>query len=133
MGKVAEAEQFLREGLRANPNSYEILFELGRVYDEDRHDPRRAQNLWEAALRQWQKQESGKAKPNEFLCIEIASRLSKLEASQGDYHDALIHMALWKEHSPDPAAVQKHIEEVQQKIAASKASGAASENHNRGP
>src|SRR5437667_4857091 len=29
MGKVAEAEQFLREGLRANPGSYAILFELG--------------------------------------------------------------------------------------------------------
>src|SRR5262245_14288817 len=34
LGKVTEAEQFLREGLRANPDSYEILYELGRLYYE---------------------------------------------------------------------------------------------------
>src|SRR6266705_3065570 len=35
LGKVTDAEQFLREGLRANPNSYDILFELGRLYHEN--------------------------------------------------------------------------------------------------
>jgi len=135
MAKVTEAEQFLREGLQANPNSFEIMFELGRVYAEDRHDPRRARNLWEAALLQWEKQESGKTSPNEFLCIEIASRLSELEARQGDYDAALRHMALWKQHSPDPAAVQKHIEEVEQKITAGKTapSGATADERHREP
>jgi len=124
MGKVAEAEQFLREGLRANPNSYEILFELGRVYAEDRHDPQRARNLWEAALRQWNKQEPAKAHPDDFLLIEIASHLAKLEVSQGRFQEALAHMQLWKAHSPDPEAVQKRIEEVQEKIASGESSKA---------
>src|SRR5438309_1796727 len=30
MGKIVEAERFLRDGLLANPGSPEILFELGR-------------------------------------------------------------------------------------------------------
>src|SRR5947208_13930363 len=42
LGKVKEAEQFLREGLQANPNSHEILFELGRLYHENYHDANRA-------------------------------------------------------------------------------------------
>ena len=55
-GKVAEAEKFLRDGLRANPDSYEILFELGRLYYESEHDAARARNVWELALRRWQEQ-----------------------------------------------------------------------------
>ena len=39
MGKVDEAEKFLREGLRENPDSYEIMYELGRVYAENQNDP----------------------------------------------------------------------------------------------
>src|SRR5688572_31781294 len=31
LGKFDEAERFLREGLRANPGNYEILYELGRI------------------------------------------------------------------------------------------------------
>src|SRR5437588_6094472 len=53
LGKPKEAEEFLREGLRANPNSYEILFALGRLYHENYHDAVRASNVWELALRRW--------------------------------------------------------------------------------
>jgi len=35
LGKVSEAEQFLREGLRANPDSDQILFALGQLYFEN--------------------------------------------------------------------------------------------------
>jgi len=34
LNRPREAEAFLREGLRNNPGSYEILFELGRLYHE---------------------------------------------------------------------------------------------------
>lgn len=47
-GGDIEAEQFLREGLRANPGSAEIIFELGRCR-ADAKDPERARNLWELA------------------------------------------------------------------------------------
>src|ERR1700733_12505982 len=36
MNKTDEAEQVLREGLRNNPDSCELLFELGRLYHESR-------------------------------------------------------------------------------------------------
>src|SRR5881396_535053 len=58
LNKVNEAEQFLREGLQANPGDCEILFELGRIYFENRHDPVRARNLWELAARNWREREA---------------------------------------------------------------------------
>ena len=39
LGKVNDAEQFLRQGLLNNPDSYELLFDLGRLYYTDKHDP----------------------------------------------------------------------------------------------
>ena len=119
MGKVAEAEDFLRDGLRANPDSYEIMYELGRVYAENKHDETRARNLWEAALAQWEKQEAGKPDPERalrFLFVEIISHLALLEEKQGNYPQALAYMERWKARSPYPAAVQKYIEEVQRKM-----------------
>jgi len=117
MGKVDEAEKFLREGLRENPNSYEIMYELGRVYAENRNDAVRARNLWEAAWRQWQQQESAKAEPDKFLFTQIASHLAMLEEKQGNYAQALAYMASWKQRSPNPEAVQKLIDDVQRKAA----------------
>src|SRR5438105_2394938 len=66
LGKAREAEQFLREGLRVNPTSYELLFELGRIAYEDEHEVGRARNLWTLALRRWQEQESRKKEPDNF-------------------------------------------------------------------
>jgi len=121
MGKVEEAEQFLREGLRANPNSYELLYELGRVYAENKNDPDRARNLWEAALRRWQKQESAKPEPDKFSFVEITSHLAKIEEQQRNYSQALEYMEMWKARSPSPAAVQKQIEALQEKLRAPEA------------
>ena len=46
LNKPAEAEQFLRQGLRANPDSYEILLELGQRLFLQPHEPvRRPQHL----------------------------------------------------------------------------------------
>ena len=123
MGKVTEAEQFLRDGLRANPDSYEIMYELGRVYSENKNDQARARNLWEAALRQWQEQVASKPDPErsyKFLFVAITSHLALLEEKQGNYPQALAYMELWKGRSAGPEGVQKYIEEVQQKMAGSK-------------
>ena len=117
MGKVDEAERFLREGLQANPNSYEILFELGRVYSENRSDTERARNLWEAALLKWEKSESGKQKPDTFLLAQIVSHLAVLEEDQRHYEKALALMDVWKKCSPAPGEVQKRIDEVRAKSA----------------
>jgi tetratricopeptide (TPR) repeat protein len=117
MGKAAEAEQFLREGLRENPNSYEILYELGRVYAENKNEPARARNLWEAALRQWQRQDSEKAQPDKFLFLEITSHLALVEEQQGNLPKAIAYMEMWKSKSPSPAEIQQRIDELQQRAA----------------
>ena len=57
LNRPREAEAFLREGLRNNPDSYEILFELGRLYDENYHDTDRARNVWQLALHKWSQQD----------------------------------------------------------------------------
>src|SRR5437588_5679833 len=51
LNKPDDAEKFLREGLRNNPNSYELLFELGRLDYDTYHNAARARNVWQAAWR----------------------------------------------------------------------------------
>ena len=118
LGKVAEAEQFLREGLRANPNSPEILFELGRLYFESYHDAVRARNVWELALRKWTAQESGKKEPDLFLLEEIAVNLSSLEEQAGNLSRAIELLQLAKKASPQAEILQKQIDELKTKLAA---------------
>src|SRR5260221_640921 len=116
MGKTAEAERFLREGLRENPGSYEILYELGRVFDENHHDTARARNLWEPALRNWQIVEPPKKEPDVFLFLEIVSHLAGLEEKEGNYRQALAYMELWQQRSPFQDQVQERIVEVRKKL-----------------
>src|SRR6266404_3336032 len=116
MGKVVEAEKFLRDGLRENPGSFEILFELGRVFAENHHDTGRSRNLWELALRSWQTSEGPKEKPDKYIVVQIISRLAILEQDQGNYSKALSYMELWKGYSPNPEKVQVLIDEVRQKL-----------------
>jgi tetratricopeptide (TPR) repeat protein len=116
MGKDAEAEQFLREGWKANPDSYEILFELGVLQEECHKDPDRARNFFEAALRKWRSSESGKEEPDRFTLDRIVSRLALLEETTGRLQEALQYMILWKTVSAAPDAVQKRIEALQARI-----------------
>jgi tetratricopeptide (TPR) repeat protein len=113
--KVDEAEQFLREGLRHNPGNYELLFELGRLYNEDRANPERARNLWELALRNWRDRESGKPDPNIFPYAQILGQLATLEEKQQNYPAALAYLASLKVVSPYKASLQKWIADLEAK------------------
>jgi hypothetical protein len=53
MNNVREADAVLHEGLRNCPGSYDILFELGRLYYESYKDRDRARNVWEEGVRRW--------------------------------------------------------------------------------
>lgn len=116
LGKVDEAEQFLREGLRANPGNYELLFELGSLYDENRHDVARARNLWEAALASWQKEESGKSNPDSFSLDQIAVHLAHLEEQEGNLDRAVGYFEMAEKVSPDPLQLQKQIDEIKRRL-----------------
>lgn len=121
MGRVDEAEQFLREGLRANPGSYEILFELGRLLEENRNDPARARNLWEAALRNWQKDETVKSDPeSKFPFLQITSHLARLEEKAGNLSQVVHYLEMEKTLSPNPDAIQEQVDELKQKLPSAK-------------
>jgi hypothetical protein len=116
--KVKEAEEFLREGQRNNPNSYEILFELGRLYSESLHENQRARNVWQLALRKWDEQESGRKNPNSFEREKIAVHLARLEEEAGHFERAISLLELAKKASPSPDALQKQIDELKAKMPA---------------
>jgi tetratricopeptide (TPR) repeat protein len=120
MGKPDEAEQFLREGLRANPNSFEILLELGRLYDENRHEPARARNLWELALRRWQEQEADHKDPDPNDEDKILATLEHLEEEQGNLPKALEYLEMELKVSPFAPIIQNRIDELKAKISATK-------------
>ena len=116
MGKVVEAEKFLRDGLRANPDSYEILFELGRLYYESEHDAARARNVWELALRKWTARESAKKEPDLFQLEQIAVNLARLEEKEGNLALAIQRLELAKRASPQPAVLESQIQDLKRRL-----------------
>jgi len=113
-GKADEAEKFLREGLRANPGSYEILFELGRLYSENYHDIDRARNVWELALRKWLEQQSSQKEPDLLALSDISIHLARLEEDAGHPDRAIVYLEYAKKASPHAAVLQKQIDELKQ-------------------
>jgi tetratricopeptide (TPR) repeat protein len=117
MKEPHEAETFLREGLRENPNSYEILFELGKIYAEDWHETNHARNLWEIALNRWQGQEAQGKNPDAVKKgDEIVANLAHVEEEEGNLKKALSYLELEVTLSPAPEGVRKRIEELKAKV-----------------
>ena len=112
-----QAEAFLREGLRNNPASYEILFELGRLYEENLEAPDRARNVWELALRRWQQQPPEAQKENRLGYEEITLHLARLEEKAGNWADALRWLQAAQTVSPAPENLQKQIDALRGKLA----------------
>jgi hypothetical protein len=121
LNAVTEAEAFLRDGLRLNPGSPEILYELGRIHREQRGDVGRARNLWEAAIVNWHIHEGEKSEPNTFLLAQITSQLAALEEEQQRFTMALQHLRTLRAVSAYPPAVEKWTMDVWQKLAAKEA------------
>jgi tetratricopeptide (TPR) repeat protein len=121
LNQPREAEAFLREGLRNNLNSYEILFELGRLYSENYHDAGRARNVWQLALNKWYerfKLDPEAAKENKLDFEEITVHLAHLEADAGNYEAAIRWFQATQKVSPEPGALQQQIDEIKKKMAA---------------
>ena len=118
MHKVAEAEAVLHEGLRNCPDSYDILFELGRLYYESYHDTDRARNVWNLAIRKWFQLDSDSQKDNRIIFEQIATHLAKLEEDVGNLPDALNWYQAAQKVSAAPAPLQARIDAVQKKLRA---------------
>ena len=119
MGKDEQAEIFLREGLRENPASHEILTELGKLCLDQRKDPARARNFWEAGLRHLKAQELGKPEDqrNTLAYATLLGNLAKLEESQGRFTRAIDYLTELKGVSPNKEALTRWISELQGRAA----------------
>lgn len=116
LGRVNEAEQFLREGLLNNPGNYELWYELGQLYHDNRHDLARARNAWELALKYWEKNEANKPKPDFYGYRDIVIRLAKLEEKDNHLDRAIEYLKMALKTSPNPKAIQDQIAELEQKL-----------------
>ncbi|MGD0252583.1 MAG: hypothetical protein ABSC01_07790 [Verrucomicrobiota bacterium] len=117
MHKVAEADVFLHEGLRNNPDSYDILFELGRLYYEDYHDTNRARNVWELAVRKWLALPPQTQKENKLIFEQITTHLGQLEKDTGSLAHAIDWFQAAQKVSLTPAALQQQIDDLKKKMA----------------
>ena len=120
MHKTAEANQVLLEGLRENPGSCDILFELGRLYEESYHDTNRAQNVWQAAAQNWRpnKGEDDAKFANDFIFEKISTALGKLERGRSRWPLALAWFQAAQKVSRTPEALQPWIDEMKAKTSA---------------
>ncbi|HTL55591.1 MAG TPA: hypothetical protein VL361_07920 [Candidatus Limnocylindrales bacterium] len=115
LGKVSEAEEFLRQGLRNNPNNYELLYEMGCLYNENYHDSSRARHIWELALRRWHEQEPAKKEPDLIDLDKITIHLARLEEHEGNWDRAIEYLEAAMKSSPNPDVLRQQIEELKAK------------------
>jgi len=124
MKKSHEAELLLREGLKALPDHPALLFELGRIHFSfeggvvrynSHQDLDRTRNIWEHAIKSWQKQEAPKPDPDKFILEQILSHLAKLEEEAGNLPLAIDYWEQVKILMPQRDGIQNRIEELRQK------------------
>ena len=111
MHKTAEANQVLLEGLRENPGSCDILFELGRLYAESDHDTNRAENVWLAAAKNWRpvKGNDDAKYANDFIYEKITTQLAEAELNAGHPQQAIQWFQAAQEVSNTPDALQSAL------------------------
>ena len=116
MGKIDDALAFLHQGLRENPGDPQLLFDLGRLYDEFRHDPVRARNVWQAGLRNLARLPAPKddAEKGQRLYIQeqILGQLAHLEVETDHTNAALQYLEQLKAICPDAQDIQKRIDDL---------------------
>jgi tetratricopeptide (TPR) repeat protein len=117
LNKPDEAEQFLREGLRANPDSYEILLELGRVYYYNKTNFWLARNIWELALGKWNQQDAAKENPDPHVHEEILGELVRDDERSGNDKQLLADLEELQRAAPTRTSIAKQIQDVKAKLA----------------
>ena len=120
MNNPQEADAVLHEGLRNCPGSYEILFEMGRLYYESYHDPGRARNVWEHGVSQWRKiypkLDPEAQKDNRFIMEQLSTHLAKLEEDAANIPAAIAWFQEAQTVSSTPIVIQQQINRLQWKL-----------------
>lgn len=114
MGKVKEAEDFLREGLHENPGDPYILFDLGRIFYEYRHDPVRARNVWEAGLRNLAK--LPQTDENKYVAEQILTAMAHMEEQQKNFEQTLQWLEKLKAIAVEPIEIQTWMDKVRKEM-----------------
>jgi tetratricopeptide (TPR) repeat protein len=126
--QASEAEHVLRGGLRSNPRNPQLLYELGRIYFENYHEPDRARTIWEAGLRAWALEKPGVPQSerlayngnsanfdDRFVFEQLQVHLAQLEGSLGHTEAAIAHLQQAELASPDSSDLKKMIDELKNK------------------
>jgi hypothetical protein len=116
LGRVDEAEEFLRDGLRHNPGRADLLYELGVIYFEQRKSLDRGRNLLEAALIRWQAEAAKEPQPDLALAEAILVRLALLEENAGNLRRAIQHLEALESITPRPEPIREHMRELRESI-----------------
>src|ERR1017187_3032427 len=116
MNNVKEADAVLHEGLRNCPDSYDILFELGRLYYESYHDLDRARNVWEQGVRLWLKLDPDTRKDNRLVMEQLTTHLAKLEEDTGNLPHALEWLQAAQKVSGTPDVIGQQINRLKGKL-----------------
>ena len=121
--RTNEAEVFLREGLRNNPGNPELLYELGRIYEEALHDPSRARNVWELGVKKvldLKPKSDEEIRDQKQAFDKLVVHLAHLEEGAGNVAQSIAWLKAAQKVSPAPVELQKQIDELQQKISAAR-------------
>ena len=116
--RTDQAEAFLREGLRQNPGSCELLFELGRLYRTSNLDFNHARNVWYLGVNRYMALTPAEQKENRLIFEEITVNLAYLEEQTGRYEEAINWFRAAQQVAVNPTALQEQIDAIQKKIPA---------------
>jgi len=114
--RVEDARDILREGIRNNPKSFELLFAMGLIYEQDDKNDVKARNIWLAAKRFWEQQSSEAKEASLDSYGKITVNLARLENEAGNLPLAIQYFELTKLTSPHPEAAQKQIDEIRSRM-----------------
>ncbi len=116
LNRHIEAEAFLLEALRHNPNRHDILLPLGQILEEHHGDADGARRAWHGALRDLHHRPGAEEDPGAWRLV--VGSLARLEEREGCFEAAMHHLQELRLRSPNPAAVDRWIAEVRQKMGA---------------
>jgi len=117
LNKPDEAERFLRRGLRANPDSFDILLELGRVYLNNKKNPGVAHNIFELAVQKWRRQDAAGNKPDPHSYEDIRVEMVRADEALGDLKQQLADLEELILVAQNKDVLRREIEEMKAKLA----------------
>jgi hypothetical protein len=131
--RTDQAEAFLREGIRNNPDSPELFFELGRLYHETTPDVDRVRNVWEQGAKKFLlinahdpvdfgiiynrlDNLSKDQKENRLVFEGLAVNLARLEEDAGNDVQAVRWFRAGQKVALSPETLQAQIDPILKKI-----------------